>query len=833
MISGQVIVQQESSDRAIAETWAFPMANGPGPRYIVKQPHLDESRTMTPREILLRLGRGEPIADVCAAAGWSRATFDAFWQAECRKRLSTARGETTVRGLRAAARITRDARGVPHVEAGNDRDLFFAFGYAVAQDRLFQLDYLRRQAHGTLAEILGPQALPQDVLARTIGLGSIARRELATLGEEVRELLGAYSDGISAWISAAADNLPIEYDLLDYRPAPWSPTDTLAIIGEFRWYLTGRFPIIAVPELVKRALGDGPLYRDFVTAEADEEAVLFPGEYATTPRWEGDPGGSLGGEAGGSNNWVLAGPRTASGRPLLASDPHIPYYAVSIWHEVHLRGGSFNVAGVALAGMPAIMIGRNLQVAWGITNNICSQRDLYQEKIDPAHPGCYLHGQEWEPWQERTEEIQVRGPGGGMDTVRRKVRSSRHGPIVDDLLPAEARHTGPVSLRWLGTEPCGWLEALVGMNRAGDVHAFREAGRPWSVPTFNLVFADVEGNIAFQTFGRIPLRKKRERAYRPGWDPEHEWQGFIPFDKLPGLINPARGYVSTANNRVAADDFPYPLSGCWATGHRQGRIRERMQSQRQWNREDCRQLQMDTYSRRAALGLPALLEQLRGSDDLQTRQAALLLSEWNLHVDVNSVPASLFNVFFQHWCKTVTRERLPADQAALAAGNAVGLAARLLQEDPHGWFAKTPREQALRAAFAAALDELTTRLGPDMSTWTWGRLHGLSQKHFLSSRGELGALLDLPRIPACGDGVTVCAGTFDGNYQAWLGAGYRMVADLADPQCGIWSVEVAGASGQPGSLHYADQVEPWSAGRLVYMPLVGTVDGDILTLKVN
>jgi penicillin amidase len=258
-----------------------------------------------------------------------------------------------------------------------------------------------------------------------------------------------------------------------------------------------------------------------------------------------------------------------------------------------------------------------------------------------------------------------------------------------------------------------------------------------------------------------------------------------------------------------------------------------MQSKPQWSRDDCRRLQMDTYSRRAARGLPALLQQLWKAEDPRVRRAALTLSGWDLHVDADSVPATLFNAFFQHWCKTVASARLPADQAALATGNAAGIAARLLQDDPHGWFTTTPREQAMQAAFVSALDELTTRLGPDMSTWTWGRLHGLLQKHFLSGRGDLGELMDLPRIPVCGDGVTVCAGTFDAGYQTWLGAGYRMVADLADPQCGIWSVEVAGASGQPGSPNYSDQVEPWNAGRLYYLPLMGKLDGEVLALNAE
>jgi penicillin amidase len=786
-------------------------------------------------KMLQRLGRGESITDICAAAAWSRGQFDAFWQEQCHQRLAASKGTCTHDGLKRTARIVRDGRGVPHIQADNDRDLFFAFGFAVAQDRLFQLDYLRRKAQGTLAEILGPEALEQDILFRTIGLGKIAHQEAATFAPETLELVSAYCQGINAWMEQTAGNWPIEFDLLGYQPGPWGVPDTLAIIGEFRWYLTGRFPVIAIPELVKRAVGDGPLYHDFVVGEADEESILFPGEYPTMPRWlgmgegEGDAGGTIGGDAGGSNNWTLSGQRTATGKPLVASDPHIPFHAVSIWHEVHLRGGSFNVAGVALAGMPAVMIGRNERVAWGITNNICSQRDLYQEKTDPAHPGCFLYDGRWERCLERQEDVFVRN-ASGLDPVRKTIRASRNGPIVDDVLPPQTRHTGPVSLRWLGAEPCGWLPALLGMNRARNCQDFRETARPWSVPTFNLAFADVDGNIGFQTVGRIPLRKPRERGYRPGWDPEHEWQGCIPFEQLPHLTNPARGFVATANNRVAGDDFPYPLAGCWAMGYRHGRIRQQLEAKPTWSPEDCGQLQLDTYSGRAALCVPALVWHLHGDSDPRLRQAIALLRAWDFHVDVDSVPAALFNVFFQHWCQTVTRQRLPEDQAGFVSALAGGIASRLLQADPHGWF-KTARGQAIRSAMVAAIDDLTLRLGPDLKDWTWGRLHALQQKHFLSGRGDLGNLLDLSGLPVCGDGATVCAGTFDVQYQSYLGAGYRMVADLADPGAGLWSVELAGTSGQPHSPHYADQIEPWNAGQLFCLPLRGDVDGEVWMLN--
>jgi penicillin G amidase len=781
---------------------------------------------LSSQEMLHRLGNGARIADVCEAAGITRGEFDAWWRAECQRRVPAAQGSHRA-PIGSKARIERDQRGIPHVHAGNERDLFFAFGYAVAQDRLFQLDYLRRKARGRLAEILGPEALESDVLHRTIGLAQIAEKEWTTLPAEVRTLLSAYTAGINALIDASRGCLPIEFDLLGFAPDAWRETDSLAILGEFRWYLTGRFPIIAIPELVKRAVGDGPLYREFVLAEIDEESIVQPGDFSKTPGKPSVDFDSSSGDAGpGSNNWVLDGYRTNTGKPLVANDPHIPYSAVSIWHEVRLNVGDTNVAGVALAGVPGIMIGRNQRVAFGITNNICSQRDLYQEKTDPAHPGCFLFDGKWEPAQLRAETIQVRG----SEPVKKTIRSSRNGPIVDEIMPAQVRHLGPVSLRWLGFEPCGWLTALIGLNRAQNCRDIREASRPWLCPTFNLVFADVDGNIGFQSVGRIPVRRIAERGYRPGWDPQHQWAGVIPYEKMPGLINPKRGYVVTANNRLAPNDFPYPLAGCWASGHRARRIRQQIETMSVWSRADCQRTQMDMYSGRAALAVSPLIAALQADGDPRVRQAVSLLRGWNYHVAADSASALIFNVFFTNWIKTVCRERLPADQATFATSTAVGIASRLISKDDAGWF-QCDRLAALRETFRAALDELTTKLGDDMNAWRWGQLHVLTQPHFLSQRGDLGQLFDLSGKPCGGDNVTVCSGSADANYAATLGAGYRMVADLADADAGLWAIEVAGTSGHPGSPHYADQIEPWAAGELHYIPLKRDIGDTVLTLE--
>jgi penicillin amidase len=785
------------------------------------------------RDLLRRLGSGEPIAAVCAAAGLSREQFDSWWRTEAAARVPDAAGRGRA-AVRRPVRIERNRWGIPSIYADNDEDLFFGFGYAMAQDRLFQLDYLRRRGSGRLAEVLGADGsdldllarvvgfrsvFELDLLARTVGLRRIAEQRWTTLSTEARQLVTAFSAGVNAVIDATRDRPPIEFDLLDYRPEPWSPMDCLTIEVEFAWYLTGRFPVIVIPELAKRVLGDGPLYRALLEGEVDDESILPPGSYPRERRPLQPVGRSVSDPQGttGSNNWVIAGSRSRSGQPLLASDPHVPFDAVSWWYEVHLCGGSFQVAGMAYAGIPGVMFGRNERVAWGCTNNICSQRDLYQEKTDPAHPGCFLFDGRWEPERRREEIIGIKGG----ESMRKTIRYSRNGPIVDEVLPPPARVTGPVALRWLGDSAEGWLPALLAMDRARSAQEFRAALTPWQVPTFCVVYADSDGHIGYQAVGRIPVRAAWERGYRPGWDPAHQWQGLIPFEEMPHLIDPPRGWMATANNRVAPEDFPYPLSGTWSDGYRARRIRQMIEGKpgAVLSRDDCAAMHQDALSLRGMAAVPHLLPLLRTSEDARLREAARHLEAWDGRMEPDRVGATLFDVFFAHWVKAVVRERFEGETAALLAGGANGLAARLLEGDAIGWFGPGRRSEAIRSAWSAALDYLANRLGPDMAAWQWGRLHVMPLRHVLSGRGDLGRLLDQGGLPVQGDMTTVCNTGQGGSFEARSGANYRLLADFSDPLPILWAVDSSSASGHPGSPHYRDQFEEWLGGQYHALPL--------------
>jgi penicillin amidase len=778
---------------------------------------------LTTSAMLERLGAGDSIDAVCQAAGLSAEEFQQWWRKETLSRVPPASG-VVVAETGHEVRIERDERGIPHISAENDDDLFFGFGYSAAQDRLFQLDYLRRRGRGRLAEVLGRSGFELDLIARTAGLSAIAAKEWEQLPEETRRLVEAYTRGVNAVIGNPDLPLPVEFDLLGYRPEAWQPQDCLVIACEFRWYLTVRFPIILIPELAKRTLDSETLYRAALTPEADDESILPREFYPAGRRGVEQVGATVGDpqEGLGSNNWVIAGARTETGHPLVASDPHIAFAAVSCWHEVHLTGGSFDVAGMTHIGMPAVMFGRNRKVAWGCTNNICSQRDLYQEQTSPEHPGCFLFDGEWEPAGERTEVINIRGE----EPVHKVIHSSRNGPIVNEILPPVAQGLEPISLRWLGFEACGWLTALLAMDRATTATAFREATRPWLVPTFSVVYADVDGNIGYQSTGRIPVREVWERGCRPGWDPQHQWQGQIPFEAMPAAVNPERGWLATANNRVATSDFPYPLSGVWSSGHRARRVRQMLEALPQATVTDCIRMQQDTRSSRAVDCTPRLIRVLRSSDSPRVRLALEFLEAWDCRMEPDRVGATLFNVFFTNWCQHVADQRFSQETSAFIAPSLGGLATTLLESDPAGWFySDSSREEAIVRVFENSLSLLEKELGADPLGWSWGRKHILRQQHFLSGRGDLGQLLDRGGMAVRGDGMTVCNTGADPNWGANMGAGYRLVADLSDPNLGMWAVDAGAQSGQPGSLHYDDQLVDWMTGAYHYLPLVGKGSG--------
>ncbi len=761
------------------------------------------------RQALRRLGSGDSLDTIARAKCLDREDLVTWWEDELATRLSKQDG--SISGpVSGRVEVLRDGRGIPHILGSSLTDLMFGHGFALGQDRLWQLDYYRRRAYGRLSEVLGPSSLESDRAARIVGFGGTAERLVDRLPEETLGLLDAFSGGINTALDRA-EPLPVEFDLLGHSPEPWAPVDTVAVWVEFRWYLTGRLPGIYIPELAKRHLGEGDLYKAFIFGEADEESIVPTGSYV--PRDDRSPLiGETAGEAfgtPGSNNWAVAGSRAKRGMPLLASDPHIAFGALSCWYQVHLDGAGINAAGAGYVGVPGIIFGRNERVAWGLTNNICSQRDLYMERTDPARPGRFLFDGNWERVGERKERIDVRD----SETVELKVISSRNGPLVGDLL-ADELGGDPVSLKWLGDSDAREITCLVDMLSSTDCGRFRDLLEPWTVPTWSFGFVDVDGGVGYQCAGRIPQRGSHERGFRPGWDPAHQWTGFIPFEELPRIVDPPAGWIRSANNRTAPEDFPHPLAGVWSSGHRARRIRQMLEAAERHGREDFAAMQTDVVSLRAEEGVPGLLGLLAVSSDRRVKEAADLLRTWVHRVAPESGAAAVFETFFVQWCRLLADERFPKGISGVMAGAASGLGLRLLDGDGVGWIGQGTVAELAERAMVMTLDEITARLGPDIDSWEWGRLHALRLRHLVPDRGELGELLAPPPRPVGGSGVTVCNTGMDPNYLADMGANFRLVVDLAETPSVLWTVDASGQSGQPGSPNYCDQTEMWIAGEL-------------------
>ena len=514
-----------------------------------------------------------------------------------------------------AATILWDRWGIAHISADEPYDLGVGLGYAVARERLWQLDYMRRRVRGELAAVLGPEALASDREMRTIGIAAAADTVAQTISGTTATLLEGLAAGINAWRRTAVETaaLPEEFGILDYQPAPWTPAESVALWRWRWWMLTGRLEPVALIEAARRTL-PADLLEAFLGVEAGEETIV-PGPADGTPG--PIPGGDASGE--GSNNWAVAGSRTTTGFPVLCSDPHNTFDQPSQWFQAQLTCPAIGLdsIGAVYVGTASAYIGRNRHTAWGVTNHVAPIRDLYIEETDSPDGNRYRDGTAWRPFETERHTIKVRGAPDETLTVRRTVR----GPIVNDLLPwtptAEGGVASPISLRWRGLEAgvASGLEAMLAVNCARNVDETLAALEQWPGPVLNFVFADRDGRIGYHVASHIPRRQIALRGLRPANDPDHAWQGTLPFDRLPQLIDPARGWVATANNPPWAEDppdMPYLGLGGWSDGYRFRRIRERLEGgPARLSPDEIAAIQGDVLHARAVDLLPALIALLR------------------------------------------------------------------------------------------------------------------------------------------------------------------------------------------------------------------------------
>ncbi|GLW50165.1 hypothetical protein Stsp02_58260 [Streptomyces sp. NBRC 14336] len=868
--------------------------------------------------------------------------YGAYWSiSTVRASFPQTTGSITIEGLSGEVEVKRDGYGIPQIYASTDEDLFMAQGFVQAQDRFYEMDVRRHMTSGRLSEMFGESQIDNDEFLRTLGWHRIAKEEYdSKLSDETKKYLQAYSKGVNAYLEGKeGKELSLEYAALgfanDYKPAEWTPVDSVAWLKAMAWDLRGNMEDEIDRALLTSRLGPKQIKDLYPQYPYDRnKAIVQEGQLdeltgtfgqggqtaggsastdgttagGTTVEGTGTAGTSTDGTSGlqsqlsglysvledlptavgvngngiGSNSWVVSGDHTISGKPLLANDPHLSASLPSVWYQMglHCRSVSdkcqYDVTGYTFAGMPGVIIGHNKNISWGMTNSGVDVTDLYLEKLTGSG---YLYDNKVKPFTTREETIKV--AGGESKTI--VVRETNNGPLLSDRSDelvrvgkkAEVDTSAPdrgdgygISLRWTALDPGTSMDAVFAMDKATDWNDFRAAAALFEVPSQNLIYADTEGHIGYTLPGKIPTRAEGVDGSipQPGWNSKYRWTGYIPQNKLPFELDPARGYIVTANQAVIdKDKYPYTLTTDWGYGTRSQRITSLIKSKidggGKISTDDMRQMQLDNSSEIAKLLVPQLLKIDIADPDV--REAQKLLEGWDYTQDADSAAAAYFNSVWRNILKLAFGHKLPkevrvkgqclwvdpinttgpadeaekvrecgqrdAEQAQPDGGDRWFEVVRTLMDDEDSDWWKTPRsgtrpkadnrDQLFERAMIDARWELTAKLGKDIETWNWGRLHRLFLKNqTLGTEGPGFLQYVLNRGPwkLSGGEATVNATGWNaaGGYGVVWVPSMRMVVNLGDLDKSKW-INLTGASGHAYSAHYTDQTDKWADGELL------------------
>jgi len=751
---------------------------------------------------------------VCAAglAAWL------YWRTHiCLAQLD---GVVQLAGLQARVEIWRDARGIPHIRAQSLDDLFFAQGYVTAQDRLWQMDLSRRLARGELSEIFGERTLRFDIENRTLGFRQACERARGELDAASRQMLTAYVRGVNAFISTHQDRLPIEFLMLRYRPRPWTEADSIAVALNMAKTLNTSWPDELMRERVRAKVGpelyadlfpdhsplDRPVAEDLPlvgtpsprgrTALVSQPVELAPwlGVLMSAP--ESSSADS------GSNNWVVSGAHTQSGKPLLANDPHLGHSVPNVWYLVHLKAPALNVAGASLPGLPAVTIGHNERIAWGVTNTGPDVQDLYVESFNVRDPKKYLHNGEWVEATEREDVIRVRGARG----YQLRVRTTRHGPVV--------AHDGNrnLALRWTALEPGALRFPFLRINQAQNWQEFTTALREYAGPMQNFVYADRDGNIGFYAAGWVPIRKQGDGTVpSPGADDDYDWLGYIPFENLPHAYNPTSGIIATANGRIVPDGYPYFITRMWASPYRTARIYQLLEAGSRLTVTDMLRIQTDIR----ALEDQWIAQRLLAAaaqyppEAAEAEYALSLLATWDGEARADSAATLVCEVTRRALRERILRPKLGDDLSGYRWPMSTVFLENVINNGWTRWL--PPGDADFNTTLMRSLEQGVRRIpalvgSGERAAWRWGATIPLTFQHPLGSAPLLGRWLNVGPFPQAGTGSTVKQTTPS------HGVSMRLVVDFSDFDNSVQNITL-GESGQVLSPYYKDQFDAWYNGR--------------------
>ena len=730
---------------------------------------------------------------------------------ESKARLAQIEGSITLEGLEQPVEVLRDKWGVAHIYANTVSDLFFTQGFVAAQDRLYQIEIWRRTGSGELAEVFGSDYIERDRIARLVRYRGDIEAEWESYSPDTKAIAQAFTSGINAFARNAGDRLPIEFELLGFQPGEWKPEDTLLRIAGLlmtrnatqevaRAEMVHKLGLEATAKFMPtdphRELKPDP---EVDLAGIDEGVLAGYRNAVSIPTLYGEDG---------SNNWVVDGTLSSTGKPLLASDPHRPVILPSLRYMVHLVGPGWNVIGSGEPALPGVAIGHNERAAWGFTIVQYDQVDLYVEKTDPENPNRYLYRGDWLDMQIEREQINVKGQAEPAEV---ELKFTRHGPVIWE---DQASHRA-VAVRWSGAEPgtAGYLGSLA-IDRVQNWDDFVNAMARWKLPSENIVYADVDGDIGWIPAGLMPIRKNWSGLLPvPGHTGKYEWEGFRTIDELPRIHNPSQHYVATANHNIRPENYPHDLGFDWSAPYRFQRLEKVLGEGKKFTVEDFQRLQHDEMSI-PARELLGLLKQSPRGGSVRVQQARMMLEAWDAVLSKDSAAAALFEVWFKELTPRFIGSQIPEPERRLVERNLqLPVLIRLLKGLP-----ESEKNSILADSFDAAVSEAGRLLGDDMSSWKWGTLHTITFRHPLAESAERKALFNLGPVERGGDGNTPNA-TRGPGYTQSNGASYRHILDVADWDRSVFT-STPGQSGQPGSPHYDDLLPLWAEHE--YAPLVFT-----------
>lgn len=764
----------------------------------------------------------------------------------------------TLNGLSNPVDIHWDDHGVPHIYAENEQDLYYALGYVHAQDRLWQMTLSQIAAEGRFAEFFGDQEelIELDKYQRTLGFWKMAEQLVDTLGAEERQVLSAYSNGVNAFINTNSNRLPVEFSLAEIEPLNWTSTRSIAVSRMMAWelnmswwsevtyqYLQEQLPPDQFEQLRLRFPEDAPRS---VNGNENPQlgASLMPmlqQEIKKRNLLEAE------GTHVGSNAWVVDGSKTESGYPMLAGDPHLGLDMPGKWYEVHLNLNGRNVSGATIAGIPAIIIGQNDNMAWSFTSMMSDDTDFFIEQMDPQDRGRYVvdslgNGEAEYEYYSRVREI-IKVKDG--DDRSFEIRYTDNGPVISDIYPVEELTSDKlISMKWAGYEPSNEMRTLYRINWANTFQDFKDALPTFGVPGLNFMYGDVEGNIAMYSIGNIPIINGDPITMKHGWDPEQDWQGFIPHDEMPRIINPEKGWIANANNKITSDSYPYYLATFWEPPSRIERIEEILSDSTTFRYADFEALQNDSYSHFAATLTPQILQIIKDQDAYNFDLPISYLENWDYNYGLKSTAASIFDVFFLNF----TENTLKDDFGDIAYSNfihheniPVRTMTSLIEEESSLFddiqtdSVETKEDMVIKSMQEAILF-LSDSLGSEPYEWRWEQLHTITFEPPLFAQAaedpeapsSLRMIVDnvLSKGPyeVQSHGMSVNNGQYRWNkpFEMILGPSLRRISDLSDMSKSK-SVLPTGQSGNPLSDYYGDQTELWLNGQYRWLYQDSTV----------